>query len=483
MINKEYNALLEEWIEKNKEDILNKWIELAAIPSIKGEPERGAPFGISCKDALYRAAFYFEKEGFETKINAENTYALCSYGSGGKKIGLFSHSDVVPVGDDWLYTEPFSPVVINGTLIGRGVEDNKSGIMAALCIFRFLKDNGISLKNRLELFIGSDEECGMGDMKDYLRQEKMPEVSLVPDAYFPCSVGEKGIYHLMSESRNAFDSIISMDGGEAYNIVLDKVSVCLACSESVLAELDEKVKDKDNISVSVDDNVINVLVKGVAKHASIPEGSLNAALVASELLLDCSFISANDKCILEGAKNMLSCHYGRGMGVDHTDPVFGRTTCVNGLCKTRNGKLCLSFDIRYGSTQSPTELERAGDESLEKYGFIPVEKDNRPGFSIDESSPYPAIFEDIYAEITGERLGRVTMAGGTYARKLTNAFSVGTYVIRKDRATPVFEMPEGHGGAHQCDECIDIEGFFEAVKVLFNYIMACDNVIDKKIMN
>ena len=209
--------------------------------------------------------------------------------------------------------------------------------------------------------------------------------------------------------------------------------------------------------------MINVLVKGVAKHASIPEGSLNAALVASELLLDCSFVSANDKCILEGAKNMLSCHYGRGMGVDHTDPVFGRTTCVNGLCKTRNGKLCLSFDIRYGSTQSPTELERAGDESLEKYGFIPFEKDNRPGFSIDESSPYPAIFEEIYAEITGERLGRVTMAGGTYARKLTNAFSVGTYVIRKDRATPVFEMPEGHGGAHQCDECIDIEGFFEAV--------------------
>lgn len=475
-----YNELLDKWISENKEDILHKWIELAKIPSIKSEAEDDAPFGISCKDALYKAAFYFEKEGFKTKINDRNTYALCSYGEGQKKIGLFSHSDVVPVGDDWIYTEPFSPVIIDGTLIGRGVEDNKSGIMAALCIFRFLKDNKIELKNKLELFIGSDEECGMGDMKDYLKEETIPDVSLVPDADFPCSVGEKGIYHLMSESKNKFDSIISMDGGEAYNIVLDKVNIRLPYSENTLNELEKITHRKENIFISVADNQISLLVKGIAKHASIPEGSVNAALVASEILLECSFVSDNDKRILEAAKQMLSCHYGKGMGIEHNDPVFGRTTCVNGLCKTLEGKLRLSFDIRYGSTQNSAELEKAGDNSLEKFGFISIEKDNRPGFSIDENSPYPEIFENIYAEVTGERLNRVTMSGGTYARKLKNAFSVGTYIIKKNRETPVFQMPEGHGGAHQCDECIDIEGFFEAVKVLLNYVLACDENIGSK---
>ncbi|MBQ7862189.1 MAG: Sapep family Mn(2+)-dependent dipeptidase [Clostridia bacterium] len=478
MINKKYNELLEKWIYENKEDILHKWIELEKIPSIKSAPEDDAPFGINCKDALYKAAFYFEKNGFKTKINDRNTYALCSYGDGERKIGLFSHSDVVPVGDDWIYTEPFNPVIIDGTLIGRGVEDNKSGIMAALCIFRFLKDNGIKLNSKLELFIGSDEECGMGDMKDYLADEKMPEVSLVPDADFPCSIGEKGIYHLMSESKNTFDSIISINGGEAYNIVLDKVNVSLPYSISALDELNGKVRDRSDVTVTADSDYINIQVKGIAKHASIPDGSVNAALVAIELLLDCTFISDNDKAILRGAKEMLSCHYGKGMGVEYNDLVFGKTTCVNGLCKTVDGRLRLSFDIRYGSTQDSAELEKAGDNSLEKYGFIPVEKDNRPGFSIDENSPYPAIFENIYAELTGERLNRVTMSGGTYARKLKNAFSVGTYIIKKDRKSTVFKMPEGHGGAHQCDECIDIEGFFEAVKVLFNYVIACDNIIE-----
>ena len=479
MINKKYNNLLCDWIAENKEYILNNWIELAKIPSIKAEAEPEAPFGIHCKDALFKAAHCFEKEGFKTKINSRNTYALCSYGEGDKKIGLFSHSDVVPVGDDWVYTSPFSPVIIDGTLIGRGVEDNKSGIMAALCIFRFLKDNNIKLKNNLELFIGSDEECGMGDMKDYLKEETMPDISIVPDADFPCSIGEKGIYHLMCESKIGFDSIVSINGGEAYNIVLDKVDVCLPCGDGkLLDEINKKLSGSEDIAVSVENNYINLRFKGIAKHASIPEGSVNAALLAADFLLSCSFVSESDKAILASAKEMLSCFYGNGLGVEHDDPVFGKTTCVNGLCKTTDGKLRLSFDIRYGSTQDPVELEAIADNSLERYGYIPVEKDNRPGFTIDKNSPIPAMFEEIYAELTGERLNRVTMAGGTYARKLKNAFSVGTYIIRKDREAAVFRMPDGHGGAHQCDECIDIEGFFEAVKVLFNYILACDNIIE-----
>ena len=477
MINCKYNEMFNDWLKDNKESVLHKWIELAKIPSVKSAAEEDAPFGIHCKDALYKAAYYFEKEGFETKISNRNTYALCSYGNGKRKIGLFSHSDVVPVGDGWIYTKPFEPVIIDGTLIGRGVEDNKSGIMAAFCVFSFLRDNGIALKNKLELFIGSDEECGMGDLKDFLSEEEMPDVSLVPDADFPCSIGEKGIYHLMSESKNPFESIDAFYGGEAYNIVLDKVNVVLPYSVSAFEEINEKITYREDITISVDNNSIVLQVRGIAKHASIPEGSVNAAAVAIEFLLYCTFISVNDKKTLNNAKAMLGDYYGEGLGLKHNDPLFGKTTCVNGICNTVNGKLRLSFDIRYGDTVNPVELEETADSYLEDYSFIPVEKDNRPGFSIDKDSPYPAIFEDIYAEMTGERLNRVTMAGGTYARKLKNAFSVGTYIIKKERETPVFKMPDGHGGAHQCDECIDIEGFFEAVKVLLNYILACDDNI------
>ena len=66
------------------------------------------------------------------------------------------------------------------------------------------------------------------------------------------------------------------------------------------------------------------------------------------------------------------------------------------------------------------------------------------------------------------------MAGGTYARRLKNAFSVGTYAFKVGEKEKSFKMPDGHGGAHQCDEMIDINAFFTALKIIVNYILACD---------
>ena len=48
-----------------------------------------------------------------------------------KLLMLCGHSDVVPVGDSWIYTQPFEPIIKGDTLIGRGVSDNKSGEMLA----------------------------------------------------------------------------------------------------------------------------------------------------------------------------------------------------------------------------------------------------------------------------------------------------------------------------------------------------------------
>ena len=48
MINKKIDKLFTEWVAVNKERIIEKWIELAKIPSIKSDPAEGAPFGENC---------------------------------------------------------------------------------------------------------------------------------------------------------------------------------------------------------------------------------------------------------------------------------------------------------------------------------------------------------------------------------------------------------------------------------------------------
>ena len=479
MINKEYDLKLKEWIENNKDRIIKKWIELCRIPSIKGEAEPGAPFGRSCADALEYAAKLFDSEKIESKLYADSGYALASYGTGYKKIGFFSHSDVVPVGDGWLYTEPFNPIVKDGALIGRGSEDNKSGIIAALCLTEFFRDYNIPLKSTLETFIGSDEECGMGDMIKYLEEQAMPDVSIVPDADFPCSTGEKGIYHFWCECKDKLDDIISISGGEAFNIVLDKVVTEIRYSEELYTELTEKISERPEFALSEEADKIIILAKGIAKHASIPEGSLNAGFITAELLAECDSLSANDKEIMLRIKEILSDSFGKSLNVEYEDANFGKTTTVNGMIKTENRIISISFDCRYGDTYSAEAIERNSEDAVTSKGFKVTYKDNRAGFSIDKNSEIPKKLEKVYAECTGVNLGSVLMSGGTYARRLKNAFSVGTYIISKERTTPVLKMPEGHGGPHQCDEMIDIEGFFEAVRVIMHYVLACDEIINK----
>ena len=479
MINKEIDLKIAEWINNNKEKILDKWIKLCEIPSIKSEAKEGAPFGENCTKALEFAAELFNSEEIESVVYKDSGYALATFGNGLKTIGLFSHSDVVPVGDDWLFTEPFKPVIKDGALIGRGVEDNKAGIIAALCVTEFFRDNSISLKSKLQTFIGSDEECGMEDMKNYLKEQKMPDISIVPDADFPCSTGEKGIYHFWCQSRDSFNDIISIRGGEAFNIVLDKVSTEIKYSDLLYNELVDKIGAKNEFSMETDNNTIRICAKGIAKHASIPDGSLNAAFITAELLCSCKNLSENDKAIMLKVRNILSSSYGESLDVYHNDINFGKTTTVNGRVYTENSRIYLSFDCRYGDTYSPDELEKKSETTLNNLGFDVTYKDNRPGFLIDKNSKIPQALEDIYAEITGEKLKSVLMSGGTYARKLKNAFSIGTYIISKDRETERFRMPDGHGGPHQCDEMIDIEGFFEALRVLIHYVLACDELINE----
>ncbi len=477
MMNKIIDEKIDLWIEENKNYLIEKWIELARIPSIKGESEDNAPFGLNCAKALDYSADLFTDNGFESLVYKNSGYALANYGEGNKSIGLFCHSDVVPVGDGWIYTEPFEPIIKDGALIGRGVEDNKSGIIASLSALKFFKDNNIKLNNKLTVFIGSNEESGMEDIKNYINSHMMPDISIVPDADFPCSVGEKGIYRFIAESENGFMDVTEFNGGEAFNIVLDSITVKIKFSTELYFEIEEKIKSDDRFNLSHNNQELILIAKGVAKHASIPEGSVNAAVIVSELLSCCNSLNENDRNIFASIKEIISSYYGEGIGVVHEDENFGKMTSVNGICKLNGNKPQLSFDVRYGNTLDGAYLVKESEKTLNKKGFIVKNKVNTEGFAIDKNSVFPEIFEKVYENVTGDKKKRVYMSGGTYARKLKNAFSIGTYAFTKNRIGTVMEMPAGHGGAHQCDEMIDIEAFFVAVKILIHCILACDNII------
>lgn len=462
---------MDEYLGKHEAEILNVILELVKYPSIKSEPSENAPFGKNSRECLDKAVEIMKDYGFCANVSADGSYGLATYGSGEKTIGIFAHTDVVPVTpEDWIYTNPFEPKRIGDVLVGRGVEDNKAGVAAAIFATKMLCEIGLAPKNKISVFLGSNEECGMEDVEKFASENRMPDVSLVPDADFPVSFGEKGICraHIIPDGK--FEEITEFSGGMAYNIMLDRLTVKIKYNENLLAEICEKAKDNKYLEAEKDGDFIVVSALGLPKHASTPDGGVNAAQVASKALSECTSLCKNDRQLLSTIEELTGDFYGEKLGIACSDECFGKLTSVNGICSLENGVPNIALDIRYGTGIGEKELE---EKILSKYPKAYIHE-NKAGFAIPRDNKIAKKLEKVYMELSGDNEAKgFYMGGGTYARYLKNAYSVGLQAgyIKND----IPDLPAGHGSAHQADEILRIKQFMEALKIIALMIHECDN--------
>ncbi|MBE6705155.1 MAG: M20 family metallopeptidase [Ruminococcaceae bacterium] len=474
MMYKDITAKMDKYLTEHKEEILNVILDLARYPSIMEKAAENAPFGKPCRKCLDAAVEIMNNHGFNAKVSSDGSYGLAEFGNGEKTIGIFAHTDVVPVSpEDWIYTKPFEPIKHGDVLIGRGVEDNKAGVAIAIYAVKLLCDAGLAPKSKISVFLGSNEECGMADIEQYAKENKMPDVSIVPDADFPVCFGEKGICraHMIPEGR--FSEITEFCGGTAYNIMLDKLLVKIKYNHELFLEITEKAKAAERITVSKDDTSIIVNATGTPKHAASPEGGTNAANVAASFLCKCEKLCQNDRDILAKIASLTGDFYGEDLGIACSDEWFGKLTAVNGICAlSPDGTPDIALDIRYCTAITAEELER---KLLAAYPKSRI-TENKAGFAIPRDDKIALSLEKVYSELSGDpEVKGFYMGGGTYARYLKNAFSIGTQASYIKNDIP--ELPEGHGNAHQSDEILRINQFLEAIKVVALMIHECDKAL------
>ncbi|GAA2173616.1 M20 family metallopeptidase [Agrococcus versicolor] len=118
---------------------------------------------------------------------------------------FLGHSDVVPAGPGWTH-DPFSPTVVDGTLVGRGSTDMKGGLAAVLqamaAVHRVRPDIA------LELLVTADEEDLALGMLAHLRQP--------PRAYRACIVAEPTDLATVVACRGASNHEIVVRGRAAH---------------------------------------------------------------------------------------------------------------------------------------------------------------------------------------------------------------------------------------------------------------------------
>lgn len=443
-----------EFIDTHREEIVSDLVALARIPSISQAGKDGLPFGGDVDNVLNASATLFEKYGIPMAVRHESGYAVAICEGEGDGIGLFGHADVVPVNNDWIKTTPFVPVEENGVLYGRGVNDNKAGVIASLYALRALNAAGVDLRSRITVFVGGSEETGMQDMDAFVQNERMPAISIVPDSGFPVSVGEKGIMRVNALSRKPLQDVAKLDGGKAYNVILDHVVVEVPDTVELRAALPEAVAENGKLTFTID---------GLTSHAASPEGSVNAAQKAAEKL--CTLpICENDRQILLALAKVISGYYGEALNIFSTG-VFGNLSCANGITRVEgDGRLFFTLDIRYGNEVDASQTIRNLTDALDALGFTAEVTENDEGFLLDESGkPMEIILSSCREACNMPEAQPFKTYGGTYARKLRNAFALSHSGPQK-RERP--ELPAGHGGAHQSDELLDIDALLEGIKCI-----------------
>ncbi len=132
-------------------DVVELTSELIAIPS--ETPTSNRAISDFLRGVLEEGGFAVEELAYIDQFDVEKVSLVAKKGAGTGGLGLFSHSDTVPGDAGW---EPFTPVLEDGRLVGRGSADMKGPLaasIAAACRF-----NAADLERPLVIGVTADEE-------------------------------------------------------------------------------------------------------------------------------------------------------------------------------------------------------------------------------------------------------------------------------------------------------------------------------------
>ena len=130
---------------------------LVRCPSVT--PEEGGALDL-LQSVLDAACFVTQRKIFhaEGTPDVDNLYAR--YGKGSPCLLFAGHTDVVPTGDESLWTHPpFGGVIDKGVLYGRGTTDMKGGVAASVtAALRYLDAHKDGFEGSIAFLITGDEE-------------------------------------------------------------------------------------------------------------------------------------------------------------------------------------------------------------------------------------------------------------------------------------------------------------------------------------
>ena len=446
-----------------QEEILQDLKELVAIPSVVGKPEPDMPFGKLPAAALQKILTRAKEMGLQT-ANVDNYAGHAEYGTGADSAAVLVHIDVVPAGECW-DTDPFTTILRDNHLYGRGVADDKGAAVVALYCLKALKDAGVETQRRLRVIFGSGEEIASNDLEMYFKKQEMPVFAFTPDSEYGICNREKGILRLDLIVENDSTVVTSFDAGTVVNAVPCHAEATINCSAEQKETLKTLVqKDSSTFSSSEKEDGLHISAKGLSCHAMQPQEGKNAAAHLA-LLLGKVFSNQELGSLLTFIKNTIGLETnGNSLKVRQSDVQSGPLTLNLGILHMDNRISSAGIDIRYPVTSDGKALAKSITATAAGYGIACKIHGNSEPLFIPEDAPFIELLKEGYSHVMGENPALYATGGGTYARELHG----------RGVAFGPFFPEEGDRRLHNSNENIDLTYFMKHAEICMEtmYLMA-----------
>ena len=357
-------------------------------------------------------------------------------------LALLTHGDVQGVeGQKWS-SPPFEAKIVGGRIIGRGTEDDKGPLVAALYVLAALRDSGWPLDSTVKLLVANGEESSWDEIPYYLARAPMPERTIGLDADYPVTYAQKGYGILtfralpVEQPKAGAWRVVRMSGGSGLSIIpergeafLERLGNTLDLSRAqfeiarMITEWSE-AHPPARLWVRREGDYLRITAEGHGGHSSEPHsghnalGDLTAFLATLDLRMDPWGALASFVGIAVGTETD-----GASLGLAIRDPVMGDLTCnLSFLRADKEGSPEAVLNIRppRGITKATMEKQLADRAAAfaRKTGAAldtRVELPSEPHIAPLEG-PVVSGLLDVWKEVTGTPGRPLAIGGGTQAR-------------------------------------------------------------------
>jgi len=395
-----------------------------------------------------RLKSYLARKAAELGLEFEDHGAavLLGLGDSGDRLGLVTHADVRPAdatawaGDPFVLDTRSEP----GRLLGRGVEDDKGPLAAAIYSMKALADSSVPTRRRVELIISLTEESDWTPFREFLGRWVPPQLNIALDAVYPVVTAEQGsgtIYvTLPPEAQpprpNAGARLVSVTGGRfGSQIPADAEALVIGAGSDLAGTLLDHVDRSVEVTVDIEatDDTLRVRTRGIAAHSSTPWEGRNALTHLAALLGTHRWPATPAATMVRFINDLVGTgHYGERFGtVAYAHDFMGPLTlALTTLAPADGGGLLAGLNIRRPVGRSRDEVEATIRATLDGWS---ARTDSPLAYTLDigepyhlESAPHIPVLLDIFRFYSGrDAAGPISIGGGTQARLVPNGLNFG----------------------------------------------------------